>query len=46
MVLMGEDDSVRAGQQQIKVKIRTGEHKGEILDATSLHRICMVPDVE
>ena len=32
---MGEDDNVRAGQQQIKVKIRTGEHKGEILDATS-----------
>ena len=32
---VGEDDSVRAGQQQIKVKIRTGEHKGEILDATS-----------
>lgn len=31
----GEDDNVRAGQQQIKVKIRTGEHKGEILDATS-----------
>lgn len=31
---VGEDDSVRAGQQ-IKVKIRTGEHKGEILDATS-----------
>ena len=32
---VGEDGSVRAGQQQIKVKIRTGEHKGEILDATS-----------
>ena len=30
---VGEDGSVRAGQQQIKVKIRTGEHKGEILDA-------------
>lgn len=32
---VGEDGSVRAGQQQIKVKIRTGKHKGEILDATS-----------
>ena len=28
-------DGSRAGQQQIKVRIRTGEHKGEILDATS-----------
>ena len=25
----------RAGMQQVKVKIKTGEHKGEILDATS-----------
>ncbi len=28
-------DGTRAGQQQVKVKIRTGRHKGEILDATS-----------
>lgn len=28
-------DGSRAGVQQVKVKIRTGEHKGEILDATS-----------
>lgn len=28
-------DGSRAGVQQVKVEIRTGEHKGEILDATS-----------
>lgn len=43
---VGEDDSVRAGQQQIKVKIRLVSIREKSLMPPVLHHICMVPDVE
>lgn len=43
---VGEDDSVRAGQQQIKVKKELVSIREKFWMPPVLHRICMVPDVE